>query len=175
MRGANQVRRPVSVPCDQRQTALQDARRFEGIRRVPRQYERPSARWLHKGGIGPAGRAPSARLASDPTHDVLVGSVAVYDRLKPRDSVDAMFCTQLVALQNAIMSLFAEAAISRDGDQCLKQAYAGLATLREAVATRENRVALKGDARRKEVLNELMRRYGSLPPKNSGPEALRAP
>jgi hypothetical protein len=77
------------------------------------------------------------RLAAHPANDVIDGSVAVYDRLKPRDSIDAMYCTEILALQNAIMSLFADATISRDRDQCLRQAYAGIAALMEAVAVRE--------------------------------------
>ena len=104
------------------------------------------------------------RLAAHPANDVIDGSVAVYDRLKPRDSIDAMYCTEILALQNAIMSLFADATISRDRDQCLRQAYAGIAALMEAVAVRENRIALKGNPRRQEVLDELMRRYGAGPP-----------
>jgi len=62
--------------------------------------------------------------------------------------------------------LFADATISRDRDQCLRQAYAGIAALMEAVAVRENRIALKGNPRRQEVLDELMRRYGAGPPES---------
>ena len=83
----------------------------------------------------------------------------MYKRLKPRDPVDAMYCTTIVALQNAIISSFAEAAISRDRDEHLAQAYEGVALLMETVSVRENRRALSEDTCREEVLNELIRRY----------------
>jgi hypothetical protein len=125
-----------------------EAERNEGRRRAGRLVQ------LH---LHQTSRLP--RLASELATHISEGSVEVYKRLKPRDPVDAMYCTTIVALQNAIISSFAEAAISRDRDEHLAQAYEGVALLMETVSVRENRRALSEDTCREDVLNELIRRY----------------
>ena len=105
-------------------------------------------------------------LAVEQAAHVTEGSTDLYNRLKARDPVDAIYCTTLVALQNAVMASFAEAALSRGRDENLARAYEGVTLLIEAVAVRENRRALIADTeRREDVLNQLMLRYISVPPK----------
>jgi hypothetical protein len=104
-------------------------------------------------------------LAAQPAADVTEGSVAVYNRLKPRDPVDSMYCTTLVALQNAVMASFTEATTSRERNEHLARAYEGIALLTDLVAVREDRRALITDTeRRNEVLDQVMRRYLTDPP-----------
>jgi hypothetical protein len=105
-------------------------------------------------------------LAVEQAAHVTEGSTDLYNRLKARDPVDAIYCTTLVALQNAVMASFAEAALSRGRDENLARAYEGVTLLIEAVAVRENRRALIADTeRREDVLSQLMLRYISVPPK----------
>ena len=106
-------------------------------------------------------------LAAQRAADVISGSIELYNRLDPRDPVDSIYCTTLVALQNAVLSSFAEAATSRERNEHLKHAYEGLALLNEAVAIRESRYALIDDTHHREsVLNQLMKRYASEPAGN---------
>src|SRR5262245_51628918 len=66
MRGADEIRRLVSLSCRKRQIALSNARRGRGIRRSPRQHKRFQARWLHKGIAGQTGGASSLALRNAP-------------------------------------------------------------------------------------------------------------
>jgi hypothetical protein len=101
-------------------------------------------------------------LAAAPAADVTSGSMELYNRLDPRDHVDSMYCTTLVALQNAVMASFAEATTSRERNEHLAHAYEGIALFIEAVSDRESRRALIDDTRRREdVLNQLIKRYAS--------------
>lgn len=106
-------------------------------------------------------------LAVERAVQVTAGSIELYNRLKARDPVDSIYCTTLVALQNAVMASFAEATTSRERNEHLTRAYEGAALLMESVAVRESRRALIEDSdRREEVLEQLVKRYVSDPPAN---------
>jgi hypothetical protein len=127
-----------------------DAERNESRRRAGRLVQ------LH---LHETSRLPG--LASELATHIREGSVEVYNRLKPQDPVDSIFCTTIVALQNAIISSFAKATISQNRDKHVGQAYEGVALLMDIVAVRENRRALIEDTRREEVLDELVRKIAS--------------
>lgn len=131
-----------------------DAERNEARRRAAQ---------LVKAHLGQTSRLPN--LGAELAAQVSEGSVELYNRLKPRDPIDSMYCTTIVALQNAIISSFARATRR---EEHLGEAYKGVALFIETVAVRESRRALMEHIeRRQEIVNELMHRYG-LEPHNKG-------
>lgn len=106
--------------------------------------------------------APSC-LGAELRRTVINGSIDLYGRLKVRDPIDSIYAMAIVAMHNAVMSSYAEAArySKTEDEHHLHRAYEGTALLIDLVAARENRRALLDDPkRREEVLQELMRRYG---------------
>jgi hypothetical protein len=111
--------------------------------------------------------APLENLGVAWSDKVSSGTVDLYNRLKPRDAVDSIYCMSIVAMANASMKFYS-VATRRMESESLDRAYEGTARLMELVTARENRRALLGDPnRREEILEELVKRYG-LPSTPSG-------
>jgi len=106
--------------------------------------------------------SPLGYLGAEPRRTVINGSIDLYRRLKARDPIDSIYAMAIVALHNAVMSSYSEAArCSKTRGEDLDRAYEGTALLIELVTARENWPAVLDDGdRREEVLQELLRRYG---------------
>ena len=128
---------------------------------------RPSDHWLgfhlhQSSAISNVGAEVSAKISG--------GSIDLYNRLKPRDSIEAIYSSSIVALYSALMKSYGEAALSaRVRDENLDRAYEGTALLVELVTAFENRRALLGDPkRREEALQALMMRYSPVSSPDKG-------
>ena len=79
-------------------------------------------------------------LGPDIRSEVIGGSVDLYSRIKPRDAFDSILIASIVALYNANMDSFSEAARIRDPkDDNRRQAIEGTAMLMQLIKTLEER------------------------------------
>jgi len=128
---------------------------------------RPSDHWLgfhlhQSSAIGNVGAEVRAKISG--------GAIDLYNRLKPRDSIEAICASSIVALYSALMNSYGEAARStRERDENLDRAHEEATLLVKLVTAFENRRALLGDPkRREEALQALLMRYSPVSSPDKG-------